>query len=90
MSKVMHAPEFYTVAKLKEAPKQTASGIIIPESAKGEFLEGEVMTDGFAKPGDTVLFYPTAGRRFKLEGVQYVTLRDTDCLAILRGAEGER
>ncbi len=73
------------------AETKTASGIIIPDTAKekpqrgtviavGKGLKDEPMT---VKVGDTVLYGKYAGTELQLEGVDYLMMKETDILAII-------
>ena len=73
------------------AEEVTASGIIIPDSAKEKPLRGTVLAVGngtkdeemILKPGDQVLFGKYAGSEFELEGKKYLMMRQSDVLAKL-------
>ena len=73
------------------AEEVTASGIIIPDSAKEKPLQGTVLAVGqgtkdepmILKPGDRVLFGKYAGSEFELEGKKYLMMRQADVLATL-------
>jgi len=79
------------VIKPLEAETQTASGIYIPDSAKEKPQQGEVVAVGkgtkdeptTVKIGDTVLYGKYAGTELKLEGGDYLIMRESDILAIL-------
>ena len=79
--------------------KETAKGgIIIPDSAKEKPMEGEVIAVGSGKrekgelipldvkPGDRVLFGKYGGTEIKLDGEEYLILREEEILAKLSGA----
>jgi len=73
------------------AETKTASGIIIPDSAKEKPQKGTVMAVGAGtkdqpmtvKEGDTVLYAKYAGTELNLDGSDYLILRESDILAIL-------
>lgn len=73
------------------AEEVTASGIIIPDSAKEKPLRGKVLSVGqgtkdeemILKPGDEVLFGKYAGSEIELEGKKYLMMRQSDVLAKL-------
>lgn len=73
------------------AEEVTASGIIIPDSAKEKPLRGTVVAVGpgtkdeemLLKAGDTVLFGKYAGSEFELDGTKYLIMRQSDVLAKL-------
>ena len=70
---------------------KTASGIIIPDSAKEKPLIGKIIAVGkgtkdepiTVKVGDTVLYGKYAGTELKLEGTDYLIMRESDILAIV-------
>ncbi len=73
------------------AEERTASGIIIPDSAKEKPLKGKVVAVGTGKPeepltvkeGDTVLYGKYAGTELSHEGEDYLIMREADILAII-------
>lgn len=74
-----------------EAETTTASGLIIPDSAKEKQQKGTVLAVGTGtkdvpmtvKVGDTVLFGKYAGTELALEGSEYLIMRESDILAII-------
>lgn len=74
-----------------EAETKTASGIIIPDNAKEKPQKGKVVAIGngtkdepmTVKSGDTVLYGKYAGTELKLEGKDYLIMRESDILAIV-------
>ncbi|MFK5958802.1 MAG: co-chaperone GroES [Lutibacter sp.] len=74
-----------------EAETTTASGLIIPDSAKEKQQEGTVIAIGngtkdkpmTVKVGDTVLFGKYAGTELVLEETEYLIMREADILAII-------
>jgi chaperonin GroES len=84
------------VVKPLEAEEVTASGIVLPETAKEKPQKGQVLAVG---PGardedgkhikmdvsvnDTVLFAKYAGTEIKLDGEKLLILRESDILAIV-------
>ena len=73
------------------AETKTASGIIIPDSAKEKPQRGVVVAVGNGKKdhdmtvkvGDTVLYGKYSGTELKLEGQDYLMMREDDILAIV-------
>ena len=73
------------------AETKTASGIYIPDSAKEKPQQGKVIAVGkgtkdeptTVKIGDTVLYGKYAGTELKLEGGDYIIMRESDILAII-------
>lgn len=74
------------------AETQTASGIFIPDTAKEKPQKGKVIAVGngtkditmTVKIGDTVLYGKYAGTELKLEGADYLIMREDDILAIVQ------
>ncbi len=73
------------------AETQTASGIIIPDTAKEKPQKGTVVAVGNGKKdepltvkiGDTVLYEKFAGTSLKFEGSDYLIMREEDIIAII-------
>ena len=78
------------------AEEKTIGGIIIPDTAKEKPAKGKVLAVGTGKlskdgkrqaieikTGDVVLFGKYSGSEVKLNGVDYVILREDDVLAII-------
>jgi chaperonin GroES len=83
---------------VKPAAKEeiTRSGIVIPDTAKEKPQEGEVIAVGSGKlldngdrvpmeikVGDRVLYAKYGGTEFKLDGEDYLVMRESDVLAVL-------
>ena len=74
-----------------EAETKTASGTYIPDSAKEKPQQGKVVAVGKGKKdhemtvkvGDTVLYGKYSGSELKLEGRDYLIMREDDILAII-------
>lgn len=84
------------VIKRMEEEKVSAGGIVIPDSAAEKPIKGEVIAVGAGKaldngstrapavkPGDKVLFGKYAGTEVKLDGTEYLVVREDDIFAIL-------
>ena len=79
------------LVKPAAAEEKTASGIIIPDSAKEKPLKGEVLAVGngtkdeemVVKKGDVVLYGKYAGTELELEGEKFLIMRQSDILAIV-------
>jgi len=77
--------------KPADAEEKTASGIIIPDSAKEKPLKGEVIATGkgtkdeemVLKEGDQVLYGKYAGSEIELDGEKFLIMRQSDVLAII-------
>ena len=73
------------------AEQTTASGIIIPDSAKEKPQKGTVVAVGPGKKdepttvqvGDTVLYGKYSGTELQHDGTDYMIMRESDILAIL-------
>ncbi len=72
------------------AEQKTASGIIIPDTAKEKPLKGIVIAAGSGKKdepmtvkvGDTVLFGQYSGTEIKLDGKTFLIMREADIYGI--------
>ena len=79
------------LVKPLEAETKTASGIIIPDSAKEKPQKGNVIAVGpgttenpvTVKVGDTVLYGKYSGTELKLQNNDYLIMRENDILAIV-------
>lgn len=84
------------IVKRVEQQRKTASGIVIPDTAtekpeQGEVIavgQGKQLEDGTLRPlevkiGEQVLFGKYAGQTVKLDGVEYLVLREEDILAVI-------
>jgi chaperonin GroES len=91
------------VVKRTEAEEKTAGGIIIPDTAKEKPQQGEVIAVGpggrdesgklipiDVKAGDRVLFGKWSGTEVKLDGVEYLIMKESDLMGVLVEAEGRR
>jgi chaperonin GroES len=80
-----------------EQEEKTASGIVLPETAKEKPQEGKVLAVGpgmldekgkrremEVKVGDLVLFAKYAGTEIKQEGKKYLIMRESDILAVVQ------
>ncbi|MEM7367648.1 MAG: co-chaperone GroES [Bacteroidota bacterium] len=73
------------------AEEKTASGIIIPDTAKEKPQKGTVVAVGPGKKdepttvsvGDTVLYGKYSGTEINVDGVDYLMMRESDILAIV-------
>ncbi len=85
------------VRRVEEA-ETTRGGIIIPDSAKDKPQEGEVISAGKGKineegkvrpldvkEGDRILFGKYSGTEIKLDGEDYIIMREEEVLGILTG-----
>ena len=75
-----------------QAETKTASGLYIPDSAKEKPQEATVVAIGkgtkdepmTVKVGDKVIYGKYAGTELKLDGKDYIMMREADILAILK------
>lgn len=73
------------------AEEKTASGIIIPDTAKEKPQRGKVVAVGSGKKdepltvkeGDEVLYGKYAGTEISIEGKDFLMMRESDILAIV-------
>lgn len=83
------------VIRVIESEETTKSGIVLPGTAKEKPMQGEVlavgsgeMVDGKKVPlelkvGDRVLYSKYAGTEVKIDGKEYLIVRQSDVLAVL-------
>ena len=79
-----------------DAEEKTAGGIIIPDTAKEKPQEGEIVAAGpgarneqgqlipvDVKPGDRVLFGKWSGTEVKIDGHDYLIMKESDLLGVV-------
>ncbi len=84
------------VIELVQSEERTASGIVLPDSAKEKPQEGKVVAVGSGRVldsgervalevavGDGVIFSKYAGTELKYEDKEYLILKETDVLAVV-------
>ena len=84
------------VIKRMEEEKLSAGGIVIPDSATEKPIKGEVVAVGTGKVfdngqlrptqvkvGDKVLFGKYSGTEVKVDGVEYLVVKEDDLFAVL-------
>ncbi|WP_313801780.1 co-chaperone GroES [Cytobacillus sp.] len=84
------------IIELVETEEKTASGIVLPDTAKEKPQEGKVVAVGTGRvlengervalevaDGDRIIFSKYAGTEVKYEGKEYLILRENDILAII-------
>jgi chaperonin GroES len=84
------------VVKRIDAEEKSAGGIIIPDTAKEKPQTGEVTAVGPGgrdesgklipidlKAGDKVLFGKWSGTEVKLDGVEYLIMKESDIMGVL-------
>lgn len=83
------------IVKVIEKEEKTAGGIVLPDKAKEKPQEGEIVAAGTGrtlddgtklqmelKTGDKVVFSKYAGSEIKVDGQEYLILRQDDILAV--------
>jgi chaperonin GroES len=86
------------VRRVEEADT-TRGGIIIPDSAKDKPMEGEVISAGNGKineegkirpldlkEGDRILFGKYSGTEIKIDGEDFIIMREEEVLGVLTGS----
>ena len=84
------------LVKRIEEEQQTRGGIVIPDSAKEKPVEGEIISIGTGKvdekgkvlpldvkAGDRILFGKYSGTEIKIDGQDYLIMREDDVLGIM-------
>lgn len=84
------------IVKQSEAETKTASGIVLPDSAKEKPTRGKVIAAGPGKlddkgkpmevgvrAGDTIYYGKYSGTDIEVDGEKFVILRESDILGIL-------
>ena len=87
------------VVKPKPKDEMTSSGLVLPDTASEKPQEGSVLSVGpgrvldsgkrvemDVRVGDSVLFAKYAGSEVKLEGDEYLVIRESDVLAVVTNA----
>jgi chaperonin GroES len=98
MEECMHFRPLHdrVVVKRIDAEEKTAGGIIIPDTAKEKPQQGEIITVGPGgrdetgklipidlSVGDRVLFGKWSGTEIKLDGVEYLIMKESDVMGVL-------
>ena len=84
------------VVQRTESEQKTAGGIIIPDTAKEKPMEGKVIAAGAGardetgkvqpldvKAGDTVLFGKWSGTEVKIDGQEYLIMKESDIMGVI-------
>ncbi|MBS4179599.1 co-chaperone GroES [Lederbergia citrea] len=84
------------IIELVESEEKTASGIVLPDSAKEKPQEGKIVAVGTGRvlesgervalevaEGDNIIFSKYAGTEVKYQGNEYLILRESDILAVI-------
>lgn len=85
------------IVKPKEAEETTKGGIILPDTAKEKPIEGTIVAVGegkvaengtvtklTVKVGDVVLYGKYSGTEIKVEGEDYLIMRESDIYGIVK------
>ena len=91
------------VVRRLEEEQKTAGGIIIPDTAKEKPMQGEVVSVGpgartedgkliplDVKAGDTILFGKWSGTEIKLDGDEFMIMKESDLMGIIEGNVGSK
>ena len=91
------------VVKRIDAEEKSAGGIIIPDTAKEKPSQGEVISVGpgcrdeagklipiDVKAGDRVLFGKWSGTEVKIDGVEYLIMKESDIMGVLDESTAKR
>lgn len=79
------------IVEVSPAEEKTASGIIIPDTAKEKPQRGKVVAVGSGKKdepmtvkvGDTVLYGKYSGTEISVEGRDFLIMRESDIFAVI-------
>ena len=85
------------IVKPREAEETTKGGIILPDTAKEKPIEGTIVAVGGGrvtddgktialnvKVGDTILYGKYSGTEVKIEGEEYLIMRESDIYGIVK------
>ena len=91
------------VVKRIDAEEKSAGGIIIPDTAKEKPSQGEVIAVGpggrdetgkltplDVKAGDRVLFGKWSGTEVKIDGVEYLIMKESDIMGVIEQTAARR
>ena len=91
------------IVKRLEEGEQKIGGIIIPDSAKEKPQQGKVVAAGKGKAkddgkvlpldvkaGDTILFGKYSGQDIKIDGEEYLIMREDEVLAVIDDADKKK
>jgi chaperonin GroES len=91
------------VVRRVESEERTAGGIIIPDTAKEKPQEGEVIAVGpgardesgklvplDVKAGDRILFGKWSGTEVKIDGEEFLIMKESDVMGIIEGKASGR
>jgi chaperonin GroES len=91
------------VVKRIDAEEKSAGGIIIPDTAKEKPSQGEIIAVGpggrdesgrlvplDVKAGDRVLFGKWSGTEVKIDGVEFLIMKESDIMGILEETQAKK
>jgi chaperonin GroES len=91
------------VVRRVEEDTKTKGGIIIPDTAQEKPMQGEIIAVGpgardesgklvplDVKAGDLVLFGKWSGTEVKIDGVEYLIMKESDIMGILEGRSAKK
>jgi chaperonin GroES len=91
------------VVKRVEEDTKTKGGIIIPDTAQEKPMQGEVIAVGpggrdesgklvplDVKAGDYVLFGKWSGTEVKIDGTEYLIMKESDIMGVLEGKSAKK
>jgi len=91
------------VVRRVESEERTAGGIIIPDTAKEKPQEGEIIAVGpggrdetgklvplDVKAGDRILFGKWSGTEVKIDGQDYLIMKESDVMGVIEGKSAGR
>jgi chaperonin GroES len=91
------------IIKRLEEGEQKVGGIIIPDTAKEKPQQGKVIATGAGKvndkgtrqrpdvkAGDLILFGKYSGQEIKLDGEEYIIMREDEVLGVLEGGHAKK
>ena len=91
------------VVKRIDAEEKSAGGIIIPDTAKEKPSQGEIIAVGpggrdeagklvplDVQVGNRVLFGKWSGTEVKIDGVEYLIMKESDIMGVIEGSAAKR
>ena len=91
------------VVRRIEEDTKTKGGIIIPDTAQEKPMQGEVIAVGpggrdesgklipiDVKVGETILFGKWSGNEVKIDGVEYLIMKESDIMGVLEGRSAKK
>ncbi|HEY3640736.1 MAG TPA: co-chaperone GroES [Xanthobacteraceae bacterium] len=91
------------VVKRIDAEERSTGGIIIPDTAKEKPSQGEIIAVGpggrdengklipiDVRPGDRVLFGKWSGTEVKIDGIEYLIMKESDIMGVLEGTAAKK